>query len=1086
MPLDAIESLRGLGGSSIGPHSRKEEAAIIAAIARDMPGALSFNDVLFRPNAQTLDAVINVINNGREPPASAAPFGKLIPNGSVGIIEKNGELFAVGRGTYVLPNPRASWAAVLAIDRGDVHAVGQLTVLRVPKEDYALCTYKNAPVVVSASAGSGFVVMNDGFFRYVGSAPANAKHTQHGILHLVRVDKGYLAKVTCENTAALLPTGFHVYRSATFAFDGFELVNTPEDDCTEHRTITRFDLRAGMLALVWYDNQPYCIKQSGVYLVDSLAFRFDRFTNIHQTAIVHGTLQLLRIDAGFAGVILDHGKLRTLKPGSYEFNDPDIFFRGIFSTTQEYVDLGGYGANRAQTREFVDVDIVAVAFFRVKDPIKLLVTVGNMDNVKRFIDEYCSAALATVVRNSSLRSMSDKSVGEASGGGSGRGRQAGDGPAGGTMTAKRRKGSHKGSMRNETPRARQPDATSVSADDGDSAADARPHLPTEDSNIAAFVPSSSSGSDKVDESSGDETEDAKLSYVDRIAAQVHRDLHRFMRSTYGVELLRLRISDIKVLDPRLRDLLSQQSRIAADTQSKLTNIKDKKRIEIGRVETKAVNDRVQADIDAHKIVTAATATRNALVHAARARSEATLLEVEASARAAVLIATAEAERLRLMGEADAERVRLVGATTFGRELALAKLRTECVRDSMAGTTRYVQFVGTQVVDVTEDGEEIRTPRGMIFEPGDAVPGAGTWNGEELAYVADREQMQRCAQKDEAAKQDVLGRVLSVKPLQTKSATILSVPSEEICARAYEFAVQRTCASVGAEIDLKSFQDILQHLFPSSISTLLGAPITTLAACVYQDEFAHVRLGWSMLQRALWYVASYANILNLLDRFEDVSKQQRSTAALSTATAADGLAERRVSYDDLCAANALLGISADLKSVFTQLDGFSRGYVLVSQLSHWIANARPEMLKHPQKPFNALRYASETSAAERDRQHAVEGFVAAGDRTRSRGAVSSAAAQQPELMTRASRETPRETPKQRLVAAASSAVSASRQQKSVSASTSTSPQPRVAPQHHTSTPSVGVPVGKAPPKRPPAAPSGGPTSAEPPAPASRNK
>uniref|UniRef100_A0A7S1MHC7 Band 7 domain-containing protein n=1 Tax=Neobodo designis TaxID=312471 RepID=A0A7S1MHC7_NEODS len=921
-----LEDLKGVGGHGIGPHSRKDERDIIEAIAAGLPGVVhDFADISFAPNAKGIQDVLDIINEGKECPAVKAPFGTQVGHGAIGLIRCNGEITAVGRGTYLLPNPRAAFAEVVQLDRLDHVRVDELTILRVPKEDLALCTWGNRPVVVAAGQGNGFVVLHDAFFRFDRTVSVNTPHIQHGILHILRVNKGNYAKVVSDGLPALLPSGRHIYMNDTFEFEGYE--DIAKTDCIQHRTITRLDVRAEMFALVWIDNLPYCIRDHGVYLIDSVAFKFSRFISMNRRAIEHGSLLWLNVVEDAWAVVRDHGDLRVLDSGTYEFNDPNVRFVGLFNRQQRSIDLGGRGANRSQTSEFVDVDIVAVCFYFVRDPIRMLKTIGNYDKMERFLDEYLSAALANELRKSSVLELGDKGTKKQGGGKKG--------------NESRSTFEQEASM-SRTPPHREP--THVAGEDDDGAAIAATNVELDDA---------SSSDDSADD-------DSDMAFMDRIASRVHRVLHRYILREYGVEIDQLRINDVKVVDAHLRHLLSQQSIEVSAINAQIANLETQKRMQLSRAQTRAEGEKSQIAAEMDSIRKRAETQARATVAAARAKAEALKVEMDAQAGGMRLIAEAEAERLRLMGEADAERVALVGQTQFGREFALARMQAEAFRDAMSGMTQIVNFSGG--LDPEGGGAGAR---GMVFNPGDAPPCAGTWHGEELQYVATREAFLEALDEEERAKvaAGAMGAVRS-----TSTVAILSVPDEETVAAAFADIVRATGGGEPnylSALDGDAFARLVRRVFPSWPRDKQREPVNAyIQTQMSQDE----GVSWPALQRALWFVCHYGNLLSLLARFDNVATAagaggggKRGGPAKSEETG-----ERLVTSDDLQAANTLLGIREDLKSLFTILHGHTRGGVPISELAVWMAGAGPKQIDSYQKPFNGRRFGASAAQVARHR------------------------------------------------------------------------------------------------------------------------
>jgi len=442
-----------------GPSSATTIQQDDTAITDHLEGAVDLNRLIVPPNAadevgqdlaQTLMRIINL--NGLS--ASQSVLGNtVIEPGKIGVILNNGRVEVCGQGRFMIASPRSNWVGIYSLTDNPIQ-YETLTIVRVQKGQYGLAMQDGRPVVLGEGVHArnsrlfqhnGFVdvnqkhihhgtvhiimvptgeyslviennvpkilragryVIDSNFFVVNGFVNVNQDHIQHQTIHIIRVPKGKVALVSNNNKPLLLPQGTYTFNAQVFSFTSLRDVN---EAVIVHGTITRFRVRNGEIGLAWDNNKPVFIEKPDFYEVDSPNFTFVNCVNAFEKQIILGSCKRIIVYDGEVGISYVNGKLDILQPNTHVFDAVERIFKGFLSTKQQAIPLIEPGSKdaflRCDTKDFVEVGLKAAVFYRIGDPAKSLITVGDEEAISRLIRETSIATLQGIMRSSALNQV---------------------------------------------------------------------------------------------------------------------------------------------------------------------------------------------------------------------------------------------------------------------------------------------------------------------------------------------------------------------------------------------------------------------------------------------------------------------------------------------------------------------------------------------------------------------------------------------------------------------------------------------------------------------------------------------------------
>jgi regulator of protease activity HflC (stomatin/prohibitin superfamily) len=274
--------------------------------------------------------------------------------------------------------------------------------LIVPSYEYALVIENNVPKILK----SGTYVIDSAFFVVEGFVAVNKEHIQHNTIHIVRVPKGKVALISENNRFGLLPQGTYTFNTQVFAYGGLRDIN---ESCITHGTITRFRVRNGELGLAWHNNKPIFIEQPDFYEIDSPNFTFLKCVPASDKNVALGSRKRIIVYDGEVGISYVNGRLDILRPKTHVFDDAERIFYGFLSTRQQSLQLVEDGAKdhflRCDTKDFVEVGLKACVFYKISDPEKGLLSVGDENAIAKLIKDTSIATLQSIMRSSGLNQV---------------------------------------------------------------------------------------------------------------------------------------------------------------------------------------------------------------------------------------------------------------------------------------------------------------------------------------------------------------------------------------------------------------------------------------------------------------------------------------------------------------------------------------------------------------------------------------------------------------------------------------------------------------------------------------------------------
>jgi len=449
--------------SSSSPSMITRVEAPVAAIEDDkaitdhLDGAVSIENILVLPNiadANLVQELTRFVNGENGLSAVKSAIGtKVIDPGMIGIINHNGNVQVVPPGRWMIPNPRANWIrtysltdnpityeslSIVRVQKGQyglaqengrflmlkegVHARnsrlfnfvkvldvnqkyihhGTIHILLVPVGEYALVNENNKPKILK----TGQYVIDSNYFSVAGFVDVNQEHIQHGTIHIIRVLKGKIALINNNVKPMLLHEGTHTFTSQVLTYHGVKDVNDPH---VVHGTITRFRVRNGEIGLAWEDNKPVFIETPGVFEVDSATFAFIKCEAASEKQIMLGSRKRIVVYDGEVGISYVNGKLDILLPKAHIFDAAERVFVNFLSTRQQLTPLTDSGSTtgylRCDTKDFVEIGIKAAVFYRISDPEKALLTVGDSSAIEKLVKETSIATLQVIVRSTALNQV---------------------------------------------------------------------------------------------------------------------------------------------------------------------------------------------------------------------------------------------------------------------------------------------------------------------------------------------------------------------------------------------------------------------------------------------------------------------------------------------------------------------------------------------------------------------------------------------------------------------------------------------------------------------------------------------------------
>jgi regulator of protease activity HflC (stomatin/prohibitin superfamily) len=551
----------------------------------------------------------------------------------------------LGEGLHVYNE--ATFRFEKALDTNSVHiSHGTIHVIRVPKGKFALVWDGTEGGLQPKMLAEGLHVTDSSLFQFTKTVDVSETVISHGNLHLVRVNKGWVAKVVQDNVPRLLGEGSH-WRNST----NFQHVGTASqlDDLIQHGTITRFRIRKGQVACAWHNNEPLLLQEPGEYQFDTPQFQFVRFVSASERVLELGARKIVTVQSGEVGISFNQGQLEILPPGRHLIEKAEHRIECFWSTQQRSMrlvsvavdalvkqkksvavpgDAEGSDLLICETKDFVKVGVRADVFYSIEDPYKAVVAVGK-EETEPLVRETSIATLTNIIRSTALSEMAQSSL---------------------------------------------------------------PNAVSEEKTRASLA---------VSQATGQAT--APL-FFDRAHDAFLAKLHDDFLNRYGINVSNIRIESFRIMDDSLATEISKQAVVTAKTQSTLANLQGETEIATAKQDREATVRKIEADMAAQVLMTQTKSENDAQIARADASAKAKQIETElqatAEANALLSRAKAEADATRIKAEADAhaisvcaaaeaQRADMLSKTTIGGQLALLDTYKQMVQSSNDGVEKVV-------------------------------------------------------------------------------------------------------------------------------------------------------------------------------------------------------------------------------------------------------------------------------------------------------------------------------------------------------------------------------------------------------------
>lgn len=730
-------------------------------IAQQLDRPLDLSEVVTNPNVTTIDDIVREVNGKEGTPAVSSIFGSLVDPGKLGIVLCNGQVTVVGPGRYICPNPRAGLKKIVALTENPIECE-TLTIVRVQRGEYGLAVDGGQPIIL----GEGLHVRNSRLFQHKRFIPVNQQHIQHGSIHIIRVPKGMFALITENNVPKLLAEGVHITNSNLLEFHRFENANQPH---LSHGTIHLVRVAKGQIAKIT-DNNKNNFLQEGTHFINSNTFKFVGMADLNQLAIHHGTLHLIRVPKGKVALVSDENKPKLLEEGTH-FVDSNTFEYGGLADLKENVIKHGtihlIRVSKGQVALVIDenkpkfleegthlIDSTTFKFVSMADLSEQVIRHGTItrfrvrkgevglaweDNKPVFYDEGIFEKDSPNFSFERCVNASEKQITL----GSKKIITVWDGEVGVSFLKGKlnvlypdrhiiESAEHifQGFLSTQQqclhlvqPKDKERDLLTcetkdfveigIKADVFYRIANAEKVLlivgkdnvmplvrETSIATLNAIIRSTSlaevaqskevtakSEKNHVENVSGS-APSAPL-FFDKVHDEFISKLHDSFIDRYGIEICNIRIESFKIINQELAANISKQALVTAQTETQLANLASQTEIATAQQRRDADLARIKAEGDAMKLKLETESKSKATMELARADAEATLTQAKAQSQALELKAEAEAKAILLKADAESKRADMLSKTALGSQISMFQLYADMVKGSMQGVEKVI-------------------------------------------------------------------------------------------------------------------------------------------------------------------------------------------------------------------------------------------------------------------------------------------------------------------------------------------------------------------------------------------------------------
>jgi regulator of protease activity HflC (stomatin/prohibitin superfamily) len=690
--LDNPDVLKGFRIDAEADHSHQLDSELGAdsPIFSISDGTSSLEGEIRAANAtdgdmEAVAAAVNAAIDGWSP-VRGSPMGKLIPPGCIRFADYNGRTYATGPGRWMLRQRAkmagylkwSDWSPVNVMTTNEINC-GTASICRIAPNEIGLA-FENATEAVLL--GPGLHVYNTPAFNFVKRIGVQENYIQHGTFHVLRVKRGTFALVWESPTQPrILREGTYAVKSASFRFEKF--VNV-EEHYIKHGTIHIIQVTKGHVAKVLENVTPKLLS-IGVHMVDHPNFHFNGLERLSSSLIKHGTITRFRVGQGEIGLATWRNEAVFVDvPGTYEIDSPDFQYREAKSVSEKLLQNGNKKVVTVFSGE------VGLSYrggcLDVMQPGRHILSAAD-----HYFDSFLSTQQVALRLQDTASSSSkdDLIIAETK-----------DfvkvgicadifyavADATKTITQVGKNGVQELVME-----------TAIGTLTNIIRSTALNEIAQSQSGTDA--PSLASAADACQTAQAIGQPSAPL-FFDKAHDEFLARLHDDFLERYGIEIANIRVASCKIMDPDLSASISKQALVTAQTENKLANLKGQTEIATAEQERASRIAQLAAEQEARALKVATESQNTAQLDKAEAlaksqavavgqEAEARIAQARAEAEAIKLKAEAEAQAIRTKAEAEAERARLLSQTPLGAQLALLELWSGTVERSNEGISKVV-------------------------------------------------------------------------------------------------------------------------------------------------------------------------------------------------------------------------------------------------------------------------------------------------------------------------------------------------------------------------------------------------------------
>lgn len=259
----------------------------------------------------------------------------LVRSGELALVRSiSGECRALGSGWHLVNTVGCD--IVKASMTEPVVRLGILTIIRIIPGQVGKAQINGQPLLL----GPGVHLFNDPLFAYLGTEEATSpKISVADTLHVITVGQEQVGLAMMNAVGHLLGPGRHAICHPRFQWVGFK--NAKEEYMcvgAKHRVF----ISEGRLGLAWDGGKPLILEPTEdrkPRCFNSPTFHFERSVSATQQVIKHGSLKVITVRQGFAGVSFRDGELEVLPTGRVILDSVTHAFAGFLPMGQQTLQL---------------------------------------------------------------------------------------------------------------------------------------------------------------------------------------------------------------------------------------------------------------------------------------------------------------------------------------------------------------------------------------------------------------------------------------------------------------------------------------------------------------------------------------------------------------------------------------------------------------------------------------------------------------------------------------------------------------------------------------------------------------------------